>query len=72
MVRYFSRIGIPKASVFPEPVEAFPITQLPERICGIAADWIGVGLVNSRRASARSVGEERLREAQFGRATVWN
>ena len=57
--RYFSRMGIPKARVLPEPVEALPTREEPERISGMAEDWIGVGWVNFRRARARRVGEER-------------
>ena len=39
-----SRMGIPKASVLPEPVEALPMTSCPARISGIDEDWIGVGV----------------------------
>ena len=66
--RYFSRMGIPKARVLPEPVEALPTREEPERISGMAEDWIGVGLVNFRRARARRVGGETCKGAQAGRA----
>ena len=36
-------IGNAKAAVLPEPVWAPPITCFPERIAGIASDWISVG-----------------------------
>jgi len=35
--------GTPKASVFPDPVSATPITSRPESKKGQAAAWIGVG-----------------------------
>ena len=41
-----SRMGIPKARVFPEPVTAFPITSWPLSISGMAQACIGVGEEN--------------------------
>lgn len=37
-------MGMPNASVFPEPVEALPITSRPLMIEGIHALWMGVGV----------------------------
>ena len=67
--RYFSSIGIPNARVLPEPVEALPMTLCFERMSGMAADWIGVGVVKLSLASARSVDRERPRAVQAGSAT---
>ena len=66
--RYFSRMGIPKARVLPEPVAALPTREEPGRISGMAEDWMGVGWVNFRRARARRVGDERCMGHQAGRA----
>jgi hypothetical protein len=40
------KIGNPKAAVFPVPVWAEPIRSLPDKITGIALNWIGVGSTN--------------------------
>jgi hypothetical protein len=39
------RIGTAKATVFPEPVLLPPIQSRPERISGMAADWMRVGFL---------------------------
>ena len=39
-------MGIANAAVLPDPVTAKPIISFPSRACGMASDWIGVGLVN--------------------------
>ena len=39
-----SIIGTRKASVLPVPVWAVAIRSLPASACGIAADWIGMGV----------------------------
>jgi hypothetical protein len=38
-------IGMPKASVLPEPVGALPQMSLPASAAGMVADWMGSGLV---------------------------
>jgi len=52
-------MGIPKAKVLPDPVDAFPTTSCPARISGIASDWIGVGFANPIFERAVRVYEER-------------
>src|SRR6188508_2436655 len=37
------RMGRANAAVFPDPVWDEPITSFPDRICGMACAWIGVG-----------------------------
>lgn len=45
----FWRIGITKASVFPEPVLAAPMISRPSIAGGIQWYWIGVGLKISEK-----------------------
>ena len=60
---------MPNARVLPEPVEAFPITSRPARISGIAANCMGVGVVNLRFDREAGVCAERLRFDQALKST---
>ena len=53
-----STSGIPKASVFPDPVGALPETSRPAIASTMVADWMGKGWVIPRRrkTSTRSFG----------------
>ena len=55
---------MPKANVFPEPVEALPMTSFPLSISGIVALWIGVGSANPSRARDDIVCEDRFKRFQ--------
>lgn len=64
-----STIGIANASVFPDPVEAFPITSRPAMIFRIAADCMSVGLVNLSRARQAIICGDSSRGAQSDMST---
>lgn len=59
-----STIGIAKANVFPEPVDALPMTSWPARMLGIAAAWISVGFRNLRCASEETIRGDKSRGTQ--------
>src|SRR5512140_391321 len=60
-----STIGIPKASVLPEPVGARPEMSRPARASRIAAAWIGQGAVLPRLTSASMRSAETPRSAKL-------
>ena len=57
---------IPKASVLPEPVGAFPHTSRPARASGMVMHWMGNGSVIDVRLSAATMSEGTPRSANEG------
>lgn len=64
-----STIGIANASVFPEPVEALPMTSCPAIIFRIAADCMSVGFVNLSRARQAIICGDRSSGDHFDMST---
>lgn len=64
-----STMGIANASVFPEPVEALPMTSCPAVIFRIDADWMSVGFVNLSRARQAIICGDRSRFDHFDMST---
>jgi hypothetical protein len=48
----FWSIGMPKASVLPVPVRAWPMMSAPDSASGRVSSWMGKGLVMPASASA--------------------
>lgn len=64
-----STIGMANASVFPDPVEALPITSRPAIIFRIAAACMSVGFVNLSRARQAVICGDSSRGAQSDMST---
>ncbi len=62
--KYLCMIGSTKAAVLPEPVIELATTSFPDKITGIASDWIGVGFTYPTSLTAFSNGLMSLRSSK--------